>query len=117
MGAYFAFEQVSPAGELKRFVFQLIEDKKIEHARDIIAGIEKTKVHVQGTVVPTRMAYNPDWSFHLDPLSVDFFEVQIEVCDANVAHVEEHLDEVGGSFLPRSFWCPWSSRVVAEVTL
>lgn len=43
------------------------------------------------------------------------FEMQIEVCDANVTYVEEHLDEVGGGFLPKSFWCPWSSELEAEI--
>jgi hypothetical protein len=36
--------------------------------------------------------------------------------DANVTYVEEHLAEIGGSTLPRNFWCPWSSRLFAEVT-
>jgi hypothetical protein len=66
--------------------------------------------------VPTKATYNPDWSFHLDPATIGFFEFQVEVCDANVTYIEEHLDEVGGSLLARSFWCPWSSRLVAEVT-
>jgi hypothetical protein len=42
--------------------------------------------------------------------------VPIEVCDADVTYVEEHLDEAGGSTLPHSFWCPWSPKLVAEVT-
>jgi hypothetical protein len=50
------------------------------------------------------------------PDTIGFFEMQIEVCDANSNYVEEHLDEVGGSFLPKSFWCPWSSTLAAEVT-
>jgi len=45
-----------------------------------------------------------------------FFELQIEVCDSNVTYVEEHLEEIGGSFLPNSVWCPWSSKLMAEVS-
>ena len=77
---------------------------------------KKPNRHVQGTVSASRMPYNPSWSFHLTPESIGFFENQIEVCDANVANVEKHLDEVGGSFLPRSKWCPWSSQLLGEVT-
>jgi hypothetical protein len=114
MVAYFAFEQESPKRELKRFVFKLTNPTKIDAARGILnAGRRRS---VEGVIVKERAPYNPEWSFHLDPASIGFFEVQIEVCDANVTYVEEHLDEVGGSTLPRNFWCPWSSRLVAEVT-
>lgn len=116
MTAYFVFEQLSPAGEAALFVFKLTDPSKIAAARSILQGTERDKVHVQGTVVKTRAPYNPNWSFHLDPPSIAFFEIQIEVCDANITYVETNLDEIGGSTLPRSFWCPWSSRVSMEVT-
>lgn len=116
MSAYFAFEQTSPKGELKHFVFRLDDVAKILEARQILGDTELIKAHVQGTIIPKAADYNPDWSFHLDPKTIGFFEMQMEVCDANVTYVEEHLDEVGGSLLPRSFWCPWSSRLVAEVS-
>lgn len=115
MSAYFAFDQTSPEGDLRKFVFRLDDLDKIREARAILADITSLKVHVQGSIVPQRAEYNPGWSFHLDPRSIGFFEMQIEVCDANVTYVENHLDEVGGAFLPQSFWCPWSSRLVAEV--
>jgi hypothetical protein len=41
--------------------------------------------------------------------------MSIEVCDAATTYVEEHLDEVGGAFLPGRRWCPWSSRVLEEI--
>ena len=114
--AYFQFEQTSPKGELKTFVFKLVDDAKIAEARAILAQRNPTKVHVQGKIIARSASYNPPWSFHLDPPTIGFFENQIEVCDANVTYVEEHLDEIGGSTLPKNFWCPWSSRLVAEVT-
>lgn len=43
MSAFFAFEQTSPAGDLKRFIFQFNEVKKILHARNIV----EAKMHVQ----------------------------------------------------------------------
>lgn len=116
MSAYFVMQQESPDGKKQqRFVFKLDDKAKIEHAKRIISGEETLKVHLQGTVVPSTVPYNPGWSFHLDPASIGFFEMQMEVCDANVSFVQEHLEEVGGAFLPRSFWCPWSSHVVEEV--
>ena len=115
MSAYFAFEQASPEGELKYFVIRLDDPVKIAHARRVVSGEDTLHVHVHGTVVPTAKPYNPDWSFHLAPASIGFFDMQMEVCDANVTYVEDHLDEVGGAFLPKNFWCPWSSRLVEEV--
>ena len=40
----------------------------------------------------------------------------IEVCDASVVYVEEHLDEAGGEFLPNYLWCRWGSRILKELT-
>jgi hypothetical protein len=116
MPAYFAFHQLSPKGEIKEFVFQLENPKTIAEARAILRDHKTLKSHVQGTIVPRPVSYNSGWSFHLDPASIGFFEMQIEVCDANATFVEEHLGEIGGSFLPKCFWCPWSSKLAAEVS-
>jgi hypothetical protein len=116
MAAYFEFEQNSPEGEPKIFVFKLIDEARINEARAILQQSHPTRNHVQGTIITSNVPYNPKWSFHLNPNTIRFFEMQIEVCDANVTYIEEHLDEIGGSTLPRNFWCPWSSRLLAEVT-
>jgi hypothetical protein len=110
--AYFRFTDTDGN---PRFVIELRDPDKIAHARRILRGEEQSRIHVQGTVVKESATYNPGWSFHLDPGSIDFFELAIEVCDASMQYVEEHLDEVGESTLPGSHWCPWSSRLVAEV--
>ncbi len=71
----------------------------------------------QGEIIASPDAYNPYWSFYLKPDSINFLEMQIEVGDANVMYVEEYLEEVGGkSTLPNNFWCPWSSRLVREMS-
>ncbi len=110
--ALFRFTDIN---EEPRFVIQLVELEKVEHARRILRGEETLRVHIQGLIVKEPAAYNPGWSYHLAPKSIDFFEVAIEVCDATIDYVEEHLDEVGGSTLPGSHWCPWTSRLVDEV--
>jgi 1-deoxy-D-xylulose-5-phosphate synthase len=50
------------------------------------------------------------------PASITFFAMAIEVCDANISYVEDYLDEACGAFLPGCYWCPWSSRVVREIS-
>ncbi len=114
--AYFSFWQSSPKGNVNTFFFKLTDQAKIEEARGILADTSLIRRHVHGIIQQSRAPYNPNWSFHLDPDTIGFFEMQIEVCDANTTYVEEHLDEVGGAFLPRSFWCPWSSTLAAEIT-
>jgi hypothetical protein len=99
------------------FVIELVDDVKIAHARQILAGTEKQRVHVSGIVVKASAPYNLAWSFHLSPESITFFEFAVEVCDASIKYVAEHIDEVGGSFLPASRWCPWGSRLLRDLPM
>ena len=109
---YFAFTYPPSTYE---FIFELTDEAKIAHALKVISGEERSKVHVLGRIVKTQQPYNPKWSFHLNPASIDFFEVAIEVCDAQIFYVEDHLDEACGAFLPGCVWCPWGSKVEREV--
>lgn len=109
--AYFAFRGY----EAQEFIFELTDDAKIAEARDILSGKETNRVHVMGRLRKQPQPYNPEFSFHLDPPTINFFEVAIEVCDATMRYVEDHLDEACGAFLPGCFWCPWDSRLVREV--
>ncbi|HEY0095413.1 MAG TPA: calmodulin [Archangium sp.] len=99
----------------QEFIFELIDPAKIQEAQNILAGKETLKVHVMGKIVRSRKPYNPNFNYHLDPASISFFAMAIEVCDANMAYVEAHLDEAGGAFLPGFFWCPWDSKLKREV--
>jgi hypothetical protein len=99
------------------FVIELHDPDKIAHARRILSGEETELVHVEGTVIKEPATYNPGWSFHLDPNSIEFFWSTMEVCDASICFVEENLDDVGGSTLPKSHWCPWSSMLVEEIQI
>jgi hypothetical protein len=113
MAAYFAFKQE----QNREFIFEVSDEELIAHARRIVSGEEKREVHVMGRIVKRPAPYNPGWSYHLDPRSINFFMVAIEVCDANMEYVEDHLDEACGPFLPGCYWCPWNSEVVREVVV
>jgi hypothetical protein len=95
----------------------LTDTVRIQEAREIVSGVQTDATSVMGLIVKAPAAYNPSWSFHLEPGSITFFEFAIEACDAAPQYVEEHLSEVGGTFLPGSIWCPWSSRVAGEATV
>lgn len=109
-----AYFQVMDSAE-KIYVIKLVESSKIEHARKTLSGKETKRVHIQGTIVKEPASYNEGWSFHLQPSSIDFFEMAMEVCDSNVELVANDLASVGGAFLPGNHWCPWASRLVREI--
>jgi hypothetical protein len=109
--ARFVF-QTSPDDQ---FVIELTDESKIQEARNILNGTEKYKTHVLGRIIKTSAPYNSKWSYQLDPASISFFNIAIEVCDASIGYVEDHLDEAGGAFLPGGYWCPWNSRLVKEI--
>ncbi|MDI1435439.1 hypothetical protein QHF89_38410 [Polyangium sorediatum] len=112
MAAYFRFTDTNGQS---RFVIELNDDAKIAHARRILSGEETRQIHVHGRILKRPVPYNPGWNYHLDPITISFFEVAIEVCDASFQYVEDHLDEACGAFLPGCHFCPWSSRLVDEV--
>lgn len=109
--AYFRFD-IPP--EPETFVIRLTDPEKISQARAILAGLEPD-LHVMGQIVKQPAGYNPPWGFHLEAESIEFFHSAIEVCDASILYVEQHLDEACGAFLPGCTWCPWGSRLIAEV--
>ncbi|NVJ20508.1 MULTISPECIES: calmodulin [Myxococcus] len=110
----FAFTQ--PGSPVAEFIIELTDDKTNTHARRILSGEETNEIHVHGRIIKRTQPYNPKFSFHLDPSTIAFFTMAIEVCDANMLYAEDHLDEAGGAFLPGSHWCPWDSRLTREVT-
>jgi hypothetical protein len=97
------------------FVIELRDPDRIAEARRILAGNATDGTHVGGIIIKQPAPYNVPWSYHLDPSTICFFEVATEVCDAAISYVEEHLDEVGGAFLPEGRWCPWGSRLLKEL--
>ncbi|MFI6995761.1 calmodulin-binding protein [Nonomuraea wenchangensis] len=109
--AYFVMTDITR----ENFVVQLTDPVKIQHARDLISGTATNEPHVLGRILKRSAPYNPRWSYQLNPDTISFFDVAIEVCDATIPYVEDYLDEAGGAFLPGLVWCPWTSRLVREI--
>lgn len=112
--AYFKFNY-PPRPET--FIFKLTDPVKIQKARDIISGKITDTIHVMGKIIKKPANYNPAWGYYLDPNSISFFQTAMEICDANILYVQNHLSEACGSFLPNCIWCPWGSRLIGEVKL
>jgi hypothetical protein len=109
--AYFEVTDVTR----QTYVVKLVEPNQIKHARELVSGETTDRPHIIGRITKRPAPYNPRWSYHLQPETVQFFDVAIEVCDATIPYVEDHLDEAGGPFLPGLVWCDWSSRLVREI--
>jgi len=77
----------------------------LEHARQLLEGEEVAAIPV-GRIVPDDPSVNAPWSWHIDPASLEFAEVTIEVCDGLPSFVED------GS-LTSDTYCPWSAEVIA----
>lgn len=106
--AFFEFH-VAPRPET--VIFKLNDPARIAQARSLVG---QSKI-VVGLVVKERVYYNRGWRFHLEPASIGFADITIEVCDTGIAAVENGLEHVGGAFLPGNIMCPWNSRVLREV--
>lgn len=111
--AYFEF---TCDADHSTFIIELIAPEQIKRAREILGGPDKKRYMVIGEIVKTKAPYNPRWSYHLAPATIDFAETAIEVCDATPSYAEEHLSEAGGAFLPGLRWCPWCSRLSKEIS-
>jgi hypothetical protein len=109
--AYFVMTDITR----EQFVVKLDNPADIEHARELLSGETTDRPHLLGRIKSRTAPYNPRWSYHLTPETIGFFDAAIEVCDATIPYVEEHLDEAGGAFLPGYVWCDWSSRLVREI--
>lgn len=57
-----------------------------------------------GTLDCRCTGWNCPWNFHMDPASITFTHIAIEVCDGTPSYVNSHCSDFGlGSY------CPWSA--------
>jgi hypothetical protein len=113
--AYFLVELPGPDAE--RFVVAMTDPRTIAEARAIIAGRQGQKI-VSGRLVSGSGGYNRDpltgreWSWHLDPASIELAEMTIELCDGRPSFVQDDpsywLSSVGQ-------FCPWTGVLRKEL--
>jgi hypothetical protein len=68
----------------EKFVVEMTDPEDIAHARDLLDGKTHDLPHLIGRISKTTKPYNSAWGFHLQPRSIAFFDVAIEVCDATI---------------------------------
>lgn len=80
---------VDVAGE--RFVVRTADEETTSLAEENRLG--RNRRFPIGLLMPGNSGFNALWTWHLDPLSVEFVEMAIEVCDGRPSYVETHQAE------------------------
>ena len=101
--------EVDVAGE--RFRIGLTSQTQIERAAALLASGAENNVH--GTLRRGSGRFNAPYSWHLDPATVAFPDLTMEVCDGRPqsdvqSDVDYWVDTV-------KYYCPWGARIVARV--
>ncbi|MGB3541788.1 hypothetical protein [Rubrivirga sp.] len=94
----------------ERFRLGLDTEAQVDHAEAALAAGRVGVVH--GTVVRGDGGFNDSYSWHLDPASVTFPDLAIEVCDGRPrSDVEADLDYWAETI---GVYCPWGARLLSR---
>lgn len=89
----------------EQFKIRLTDPTDIEVARKLFAGSEAPRIP-NGIVIRGSSDINAGYSWHIDPDTVEFADVNTEVCDGLPSDVEKGL-------ITSDRYCPWSAEVIA----
>jgi len=84
---------------------ELATPELIAHAEKLLAGEEIAAIP-NGTVVRDDAGVNEPWSWHIDPATLEFADMTIEVCDGLPSYVEDRT-------VTSEQYCPWSAKLIA----
>lgn len=87
------------------YKIELATPELVQHARDLLAG-EQIAAIPNGTVVRDDAGVNAPWSWHIDPATLEFAAITIEVCDGLPSYVEDRT-------VTSDQFCPWSAKIVS----
>lgn len=101
----------------EHFVIRLTKPELIEIARARIKGTKPQGI-VSGRLIESDGGFNAgnggkNWSWHLDPDSVQFPQLTTEVCDGKPSDVESNKDHWINSV---KMFCPWNAKIEREVS-
>ena len=87
------------------YKIELATPELVEHAQALLDG-EQVAAIPNGTVVRGDSGVNAPWSWHIDPQSLEFAEITIEVCDGLPSYVEDEI-------VTSPNFCPWSAQIIS----
>ena len=76
----------------------------VKHAEQLLKGEDVAAIPL-GRVVRDSPGVNKPWSWHIDPKTLEFAQITIEVCDGLLSYVED------GTVTSKDY-CPWSAKVI-----
>lgn len=89
----------------EEYKIELATPELVEHAEALLAGEDVASIPL-GRVVRDDPGPNAPWSWHIDPATLEFAEVTIEVCDGLPSSVEDGT-------VTSPDYCPWSAEIVS----
>ena len=95
----------NPNGETFRV---LIRDPEVAAEADRLIASGERRI-LSGRVVRGDGGFNEPWSWHIDPDSVGFADITIELCDGCPHYIEEDLTYWTDTV---RYYCPWSTEIV-----
>ena len=87
------------------YKIELATPELVAHAEALLAGEQVASIPL-GTVVRGDPGPNAPWSWHIDPATLQFAEITIEVCDGLPSYVEDGT-------VTSDQYCPWSAEIVS----
>lgn len=91
--------------DVEEYKIRLTDPADIEIARKLLAGEEAPSIP-NGVVVRGDPDVNVGYTWHIDPASVEFADLTVEVCDGLPSDVEKGI-------ITSDRYCPWSAEVIA----
>jgi hypothetical protein len=76
----------------------------VKHAEQLLKGEDVAAIPL-GRVVRDSPGVNKPWSWHIDPKTLQFAQITIEVCDGLPSYVEDRT-------VTSKDYCPWSAKVI-----
>ena len=90
--------------DAEEYHIRLTGPEDIAVAQKLLAGAVAQRIP-NGRVVRGDPDVNVDYSWHIDPTSVEFADTTTEVCDGRPSDVENGT-------ITSEWYCPWSAQVV-----
>lgn len=89
----------------EQYKIELATPELVAHAEALLAG-EAVASIPNGGVVRDDPGVNAPWSWHIDPATLEFADMTIEVCDGLPSYVEDGT-------VTSDHYCPWSAEIVS----
>ena len=89
---------------VETYKIELVTPELVKHAEQLLKGEEVAAIPL-GRVVRDSPGVNKPWTWHIDPKTLQFADVTIEVCDGLPSYVEDRT-------VTSPDYCPWSAKVI-----